>query len=156
MDNEYTVKIIQKVLIHKEDCRWMIAFKMIDSLLSDLLCTVEQKLTLMERQSIVLKKEFGFDEFNAKQFNTKYRGCMKIIDSVIKEKEDLDKPLKRMIADIHKRSIDLPRIIHRGIWKIGCNSLILCSINHKICKFKTPNLWHPKVQYFIGIIRRFQ
>jgi len=107
VDSEYTVKIIRKILAFNEDYRWMIAFNMIDSLLSDLLFTLEQKVTLMERQSATFKKEFGFDEFNAKQFNTKYRDCMKIINDVIKEKEDLDKPLKQMIVDIHKRSVDL-------------------------------------------------
>jgi len=117
VDSEYTVKIIKQIIEHKEDYRWMIAFKMIDSLLSDLLFTVEQKLNLMERVSINFKKEFGFDEFNAKQFNTKYRDCMKIIDSVIKEKEDIDKPLKRMIEDIHKRSADLKPVFSTIIKK---------------------------------------
>jgi thiopeptide-type bacteriocin biosynthesis protein len=117
IDSAYTVKIIQRILAHNEDCRWMIALKMIDSLLLDLLFSVGQKLQLMESQSLGFKKEFGFDEFNAKQFNTKYRDCMKIIDNVIKEKDELDKPLKRMIADIHKRSIDLKPVFSKIIQK---------------------------------------
>jgi thiopeptide-type bacteriocin biosynthesis domain len=117
VDSEYTVKIIKQIIEHKEDYRWMIAFKMIDSLLSDLLFTVEQKLNLMERVSINFKYEFGFNEFNTKQFNTKYRDCMKIIDSVIKEKKDIDKPLKRMIEDIHKRSADLKPVFSTIIKK---------------------------------------
>ena len=32
---------------------------------------------------------------------------MKIIHNVINEKEDVEKPLKRMITDIHRRSADL-------------------------------------------------
>jgi thiopeptide-type bacteriocin biosynthesis protein len=130
VDSEYTVKIIQKILTHNEDYRWMIAFKMIDSLLSDLLLTMEQKLSLMERQSISFKKEFGFDEFNAKQFNTKYRDCMKTINDVIKEKEDLDQPLKRMIVDIRKRSVDLKPVfltIMRKSKKYGIDYLTIAS-----------------------------
>ena len=123
VDSEYTVRIIQKIIGHKEDYRWMIAFKMIDSLLSDFLFTVEQKLNLMEKQSIVFKKEFGFDEFNAKQFNTKYRDCMKIIDSVIKEKEDVDKPLKQMTADLYKRSTDLKPVFSTIIKKSKMNGI---------------------------------
>jgi thiopeptide-type bacteriocin biosynthesis protein len=80
---------------------------MIDSLLSDLLFTVEQKHNLMEKQSTEFKKEFGFHEFNTKQFNTKYRDCIKTINDVIKEKGDMDKPLKRIIIDINKRSTAL-------------------------------------------------
>ena len=117
VDSEYTVKIIQKILAHKEDYRWMIAFKMIDSLLSDFLLTLEAKLTLMERQSAAYKTEFGFDEFNAKQFNIKYRDCMKIISDIIKEKEEVDKPLRQMIIDIHKRSIDLKPVFSTIIQK---------------------------------------
>ena len=65
VDSEYTVRIIQKIIRHKEDYRWMIAFKMIDSLLSDFLFTVEQKLNLMERQSITFKK--NSDSMNSMQ-----------------------------------------------------------------------------------------
>ena len=123
VDSEYTVRIIQKILVHKEDYRWMIAFKMIDSLLSDLLFTVEQKLNLMERQSAAFKKEFEFDEFNTKQFNTKYRDCMKIINKVIKEKEDVDKPLKQMTDDIHRRSADLKPVFSTIIQKSKKNGI---------------------------------
>jgi thiopeptide-type bacteriocin biosynthesis protein len=123
VDSEYTVKIIQKILVHTEDYRWIIAFKMIDSLLSDFLFTVEQKLNLMERQSIAFKKEFGFDEFNAKQFNTKYRDCMKSINNVMQEKKDVDEPLKLMIADIHKRSVDLKPVFLTVIQKSKKNGI---------------------------------
>ena len=33
--------------------------------------------------------------------------CKKSINDVIKEKDDLDKPLKQMIKDIHNKSVDL-------------------------------------------------
>jgi len=123
VDSEYTVKIIQQVLKHKEDSRWMIAFKMIDSLLSDLLFTIEQKLHLMERQSAEFKKEFGFNEFNAKQFNTKYRDCMKIISDVLQEKESFDKPLILMINYIHKRSVGLKPVFSSIIQKSKKNGI---------------------------------
>jgi thiopeptide-type bacteriocin biosynthesis protein len=123
VDSEYTVGIIRKILAHNEDYRWIISFKMVDSLLSDLLFTVEQKLNLMERLSIDFKKEFGFDEFNAKQFNAKYRYCMKIINDVIKEKEDVDKPLKLMTKEIHKRSADLKPVFLRIIQKSKKNGI---------------------------------
>jgi len=123
VDSEYTVKIIKKIISHKEDYRWMVAFKMIDSLLSDFLFTFEQKLILMERQSVEFKKEFGFNEFNSKQFNSKYRDCMKIIDRVIKEKEDLDKPLKLMINDIHKRSLEFKLVFGSIIQKSEKNGI---------------------------------
>jgi len=123
VDSEYTARIIQKTLKHNENYRWMIAFKMVDSLLSDLLCTVEQKLSLMEKLSMDFKKEFGFNEFNSKQFNTKYRDCMKSIDNVIKEKEEVDKPLQQMIAYIHKRSVDLKPVFLSIIQKSKRNGI---------------------------------
>ena len=123
IDSEYTVKIIRKVLTHNEDCRWIIALKMIDSLLSDFLFTLEQKLNLMERQSIAFKKEFGFDEFNAKQFNIKYRDCMPIINNVIKEKDAAGIPLLMMIDEIYKRSVDLKPV---------CMTIIKKCKQHKI------------------------
>jgi len=155
VDSEYTVRIIQKILVHNESYRWMIAFKMIDALLSDLLLTVEQKLHLMERQSLEFKKEFGFDEFNAKQFNTKYRGCMKFIHNVIKEKEDVDKPLKQMIDDIHKRSTDLKPVCLTIIQKSKKNGIDYLTLPAHYIHMMLNRLFYEKARMHELIIYEF-
>ena len=155
IDSEYTVKIIQKIVAHKEDYRWMIAFKMIDSLLSDLFFSVEQKLNLMERQSAEFKKEFGFDEFNAKQFNVKYRECMKIIDNVIKETEDVDKPLKLMIDDIHKRSADLKSVFSTVIQKGKKNGINYLTLATHYIHMMLNRLFYEKARMHELIIYEF-
>ena len=145
-DSDCTVKMIQKILVHNEGYRWMIAFKMIDALLSDLLFTVDRKLTLMERQSLAFKKEFGFDEFNAKQFNTKYRDCMKIIHNVIREKEDVDKPLKRMTADIHKRSAALKPVFLTIIQKSQKNGIDYLTLSGHYIHMMLNRLFYEKAR----------
>jgi hypothetical protein len=48
---------------------------------------------------------------------------MKIIHKVIKEQKDLDKPLKLMIKDIHKRSADLKPVFSTIIKKSQKNRI---------------------------------
>jgi len=155
VDSEYTVKIIQQVLKHKEDFRWMIACKMIDSLLSDLFFTVEQKLSLMERQSIEFKKEFGFNEFNAKQFNVKYRDCVKIINDVIREKEDLYKPMRLMINDIQKRSIELKPVFSTIIQKSKKNGIDYFTLASSYIHMMLNRLFYEKARMHELILYEF-
>lgn len=79
----------------------MISLKLIDELLSDFGLTINEKQKLMAKLSKSFKVEFGFNEFNSKQFNIKFRDNKKIIESVlnntISEKEfiSLLQPIKK-------------------------------------------------------------
>ena len=92
---------ILKDLNGNENHRWMIALKLIDELLSDFGLNTEGKQKLMEEVSKTYKTEFGFTEFNAKQFNTKFRDNKKTVESVLNnalnEKEfiSLCQPIKK-------------------------------------------------------------
>jgi len=81
-DSECVLSII-KLLNNNENYRWMIALKMIDALLSDFGLSTEEKQKLMEETGKAYKTEFGFTEFNAKQFNTKFRDNKKTVESVL-------------------------------------------------------------------------
>ena len=81
-DSECILSIL-KNLNGNENYRWMIALKLIDELLSDFGLNTEAKQRLMEDVSEACKTEFGFNEFNAKHFNTKFRENKKTIESVL-------------------------------------------------------------------------
>lgn len=81
-DSECILSIL-KDLNGNENYRWMIALKLINALLSDFGLAMEGKHKLMETVSKAYKSEFGFTEFNAKQFNTKFRENKKTVESVL-------------------------------------------------------------------------
>jgi len=81
-DSECILSIIKK-LNSNENYRWMIALKLIHELLSDFGLNMEEKQKLMEEISKAYKTEFGFNEFNSKQFNSKFRDNKKTVESVL-------------------------------------------------------------------------
>jgi len=81
-DSECILSIIKR-LNGNENYRWMIALKLINELLSDFGLNIEDKQKLMEEAGKSYKTEYGFNEFNSKQFNSKYRENKKIIESVL-------------------------------------------------------------------------
>lgn len=84
IDSDCIVSIIKKInQFQKEDYRWMIALRLIDAILSDFELILLEKQNLMLQLSQSYKIEFGFTEYNTKQFNTKYRGCRQIIEDVL-------------------------------------------------------------------------
>lgn len=100
LDSECMLSIL-KMLKGNENYRWMIALQLINELLSDFGLNLEEKQKLMEEAAKAYKTEFGFDEFNSKQFNTKFREHKKTVESVLNnniiEKEflALSEPIKR-------------------------------------------------------------
>ncbi|MDR0230821.1 MAG: thiopeptide-type bacteriocin biosynthesis protein [Dysgonamonadaceae bacterium] len=81
-DSNCILSIIKK-LNGNENYRWMIALKLIDELLSDFGLNMEEKQKLMEILSKSYKVEFGFNDYNSKQFNTKFRENKSIVESVL-------------------------------------------------------------------------
>ena len=108
-DSECILSIIKK-LNGNDNYRWMIALKLINELLSDFGLNIEEKRKLMEIVSKSFKTEFGFNEFNSKQFNTKFRDNKKTVESVlnntIQEKEFI-----ALYQPIKKRSKELKPVI---------------------------------------------
>jgi len=110
-DSECILSIL-KNLKGNENYRWMIALKLIDALLSDFSLTIEEKQKLMEETGKSYKAEFGFNEFNAKQFNTKFRENKKTVESVLNNSLN-EKDFISLLQPIKKRSKQMtPAVEH--------------------------------------------
>lgn len=82
IDSECVTSII-RMLNSNESYRWMISISMIDRLLTDFLIDITSKQQIMNELSSSFKAEFGFNEFNAKQLNYKYREDKSTIESIL-------------------------------------------------------------------------
>jgi thiopeptide-type bacteriocin biosynthesis protein len=108
IDSEYIIRIVGR-LNKNEDYRWMIALKLIDSILSDFSFELKEKQLLMETVQKSYKSEFGYNEFNAKQFNHKYREKKKTVESVLSETNE-DREFIELYKIVSKRSNALKKI----------------------------------------------
>lgn len=81
-DSECILSIL-RILNGNDNYRWMIALKLIDELLSDFELDIGEKQKLMKTLSKSCKTEFGFNENNSKQFNSKFRENKKNIEAVL-------------------------------------------------------------------------
>lgn len=78
-----TLIILEKY--KNENFRWMIGIKMIDIFLSDFSLNLKMKQELLKVMNKSFKKEFGFNKFNSKEFNSKFRENKKTIESVLNQ-----------------------------------------------------------------------
>jgi len=149
-DSECILSII-KNLDGNENYRWMIALKLINELLSDFGMNIEEKQKLMEDMSKAYKTEFGFNEFNSKQFNTKFRENKKNVESVLNNSFD-KKEFIILSEPIKKRSKRLVPIIEQIKIKIRKDHNIdelLRSYLHMMLNrlFRSNNRLHELVLY---------
>lgn len=106
-DSECILNLLKPIKqSQNENYRWMIALTMIDSLLSDFSFNLESKLRLMETVSNSFMIEFGFNKFNSKQFNSKFRDKKGIIESVLNN-EIRDEDFHRLLKYVTKRTENL-------------------------------------------------
>jgi thiopeptide-type bacteriocin biosynthesis protein len=120
-DSECILNIIKEISSN-ENCRWLIALKLIDSMLSDFNLLLQEKKKLMETWSLALKAEFGFNEYNSKQFNIKFREHKLMIESVLNGTMN-DEFLQKSCIHIKKRSTRLVPIIDNINRKLITNKL---------------------------------
>ena len=149
-DSECILSIIKK-LNGNENHRWMIALKLINELLSDFGLNITEKQKLMENVSKSYKTEFGFNEFNSKQFNSKFRENKKTVESVlnntIQEKEFIS-----LFQSIKKRSKELAPIVERIKMKSnkekGVNELLKSYLHMMLNRlFRSKNRMHELILY---------
>jgi thiopeptide-type bacteriocin biosynthesis protein len=110
-DSECILSVLKK-LNNNENYRWMIALKLIDSLLSDFSFEIQEKKQLMETLSNSFKAEFGFNKYNSKQFNTKFRGSKSVIEAIL-ENTINDEKFVDLYIPIKKRSKELIPIVEQ-------------------------------------------
>lgn len=110
IDSKYTLLILKQIYLHSDkNNKWLIALKSIDSLLSNFSLNTYDKLQIMFDLSQSFKKEYGFNKYNTKQFNSKYRENKKLIESFL---NPLCVTKETIIVNlIKKRSSELDYII---------------------------------------------
>ena len=120
-DSKCLLQIINKLSIYKnEDYSWMIGLKLIDSFLTDLSFNLQSKLRLVEILSNSFKSEFGFNQYNSKQFNTMNRNNRNTVESVLSNKI-VDENFKKLCEIIKIRSKHLKPIINQLNLKVNGN-----------------------------------
>jgi len=166
LDSDCILSILKYIDNAKnEHYRWMIALRLVDSFLSDFSFTLEQKFYYTEKVKNAFLNEFGYDEFNSKQLNEKYRFLRSTINDVFNETK-LDGVLYEMNQCIIKRSQELrPLIIElkrkAGKTNININFLLSSYIHMMINRlFRSKNRLHELVihdllvRYYKGELAR--
>lgn len=150
IDSECLISIIRILQDKDESYRWMIAIKLIDQFLSDFDFDIKSKQILLQKLSSSFKHEFGFNKFNSKQFNTKYRENKKTIELILC-KDSSDLVLYDFAKIIKGRSIKMKSTIYFILNKINyiqrelfVSSYIHMSLNRL---FKDRNRIHELVLY---------
>ncbi len=108
IDSNYMLKILKILDGMPQPTRWLIAVKMIDALLMDFGYDLQQKKELLERMDKSYKMEFGFTEFNSKQFNVMYREHSHELEEVLWNKKK-DENYQTLYEIIKFRSKELKK-----------------------------------------------
>ena len=149
-DSECILSILKR-LNGNENYRWMIALKLIDALLSDFGLNLEEKQKLMDEVEKAYKTEFGFNEFNSKQFNTKFRDNKKTVESVLNNSIN-EKEFLSLFQPIKKRSKQLIPIVEQIKIKAGkehsVNELLKSYLHMMLNRlFRSNNRLHELILY---------
>ncbi|PKF75847.1 thiopeptide-type bacteriocin biosynthesis protein [Chryseobacterium sp. PMSZPI] len=84
------LKTINAQYSNREDIKWIIGLKLIDDTLNLFYDKEEDKMDIISKMSESFKIEFGFDQFNSKQFNEKYRENKIKIENVLSGAEIIE------------------------------------------------------------------
>lgn len=103
-------RLLYKTEKYNPNLRWMICLKLIDSLLDDFRLSLRDKIYITEIYKQEFKQEFGFNEFNSKSLNLKYRDNRYLVES------SLDAPLnddifEKLTYPIKTKSQNIKNII---------------------------------------------
>jgi len=110
IDSECVISLLKKLKEKDENYRWMIALYAIDRFFSDFSVDISTKQQWMERWSLSFRAEFGFDMYNSKQFNVKYREHKDTIEKVLKNSIESD-DFNVLRLPVQKRSEKLQPLI---------------------------------------------
>lgn len=161
IDSNCMLSIIKKIHIcQNENYRWMIALKLIDQTLTDFSFDIQSKYQQMDRLAVSFKEEFGYNQYNSKQLNIKYRENKSIIESVL-DNNVLDEDYNKLLPIIKKRSNNLRIMINELFIKINKRSnkitieYLLTSYIHMMLNrlFKSKNRIYELVLY--DFLRRY-
>lgn len=114
IDSIHTLKLLRISENMPLSARWLIAAKMIDCLLIDFNYNLQQRRELLESIGKSYKMEFGFNEFNFKQFNVLYRKHAHELEEVLWNKKT-DEGYKALYSILEVRSNALKTIAQQLI-----------------------------------------
>lgn len=155
IDSECILSIIEKIDRYKnENYRWMAALKLIDYFFNDFSLDLSVRQKLMNEISLSFKTEFGFNQYNSKQFNGKFRENKKIIEDVLNNIIS-DTNFLKLYRPMQKRSKQLlPHIIYlnekieNSKESISINSLLTSYIHMMVNRlFRSQNRQHELILY---------
>lgn len=152
INSDCTLSILKKLIEKDEHYRWMIALKMIDCFLTDFSLDIQSKQLLFSHLHTSFKTEFGFDKYNAKQFNTKFRDHKNIIENVLQGKI-IEKDFTSMYTLLDKQSKKLAPLIIQITQKAQRKKIkieqLLTSYIHMMLNrlFRSKNRIHELVLY---------
>lgn len=150
IDSNYTLKLLSILEGMSQIDRCLIAVKMIDALLVDFNCNLQQKKELLESMDRSYKIEFGFNEFNVKQLNQMYREYSCDLEEVLDGKKT-DKGYKKLYHILTLRSKALRMVVTQLVEadKMKEISMLLSSYIHMmlIRLFRSKNRLYELVIY---------
>lgn len=154
-DSECILSILKLLDKYKnENYRWMIGLRIIDNFLSASSLDLLNKQALLKSMSESFKTEFGFNKYNAKQFNTKFRENKKEVESVLNHTIDdsnfrsLELPLKKKVKKIEPIILQLKQKIELSQISLDMNSLLSSYIHMSINRlFRSKNRLHELIIY---------
>lgn len=119
LDSECALFVVRKINGYSdENYRWMIALKMVDKFMTDMLLDTISKQNLTQRMAGSFKKEFGFNEYNSKQLNSLFRSKKKVVESVLRD-EINDRKFADLCCYVEERSKKLKPLIDLFYLKIS-------------------------------------
>lgn len=128
IDSECILSILPQ-LDKNENYRWMIAIKLIDSLFVDFNLELPQKQVAMEQMGRSFKQEFGFNLYNAKQFNSIYRLRKQTVEAIMTS-QITDSEFCKLYRYVDRRTKESKEIVERiksktsGRTSINLNKLL--------------------------------
>ncbi|WP_160137234.1 thiopeptide-type bacteriocin biosynthesis protein [Chryseobacterium sp. c4a] len=171
IDSDYIIKILKTInarFTTPEDVKWIIGLKLIEDNL-DLFCKEEsEKLKIITMMSDGFKKEFGFDMYNSKQFNEKYRENKTKIDAVLSGVDLIDEQnyqsLYHICKNRYKELLPIVSLMQEIQSKKKLNTYIVTDLIHMTLNRLIPaeNRLHELIlydfmkRYYAGLIARKQ
>lgn len=155
IDSKCTISLLKKLDEKDENYRWMIGLYLINQFLSDFSIDITTKQQWMEHWSMAFKTEFGFDMYNSKQFNSKYREHKSTIEQTLKNKIG-SADFNALQLPIKKRSKELRPVVsqiqtklkNQKVKKTSLESLLSNYIHMMMNRlFHSKNRQHEMVLY---------
>lgn len=104
------IKVLKNSMNSNNEFRWMVSLLLLDSMLNILGFNLNEKCELMTILSSSFKSEFGFNDFNSKSLNSKYREYKEVVNMIISHSYN-NQDFIKLSSLVEKRSKHLKLLI---------------------------------------------